>query len=373
MSVWVVTSSYPRFPRESVNAGVVARDLALGIRSAGHDVTIVTPDKPGGIEFDRDLAGLTIPWLRPSIQISDLSGRPTDLARAASLMINGRRLMREQAVRNPPAGIVALWGLPSGIFARWAAKTAHCPYAVWLLGSDVWRAGDFPGGRRLLSQVVRDASSTFADGVALAREATRITGERVEFLPSARRLPPATVPRARDLDILFVGRYHPNKGPDILLSALEVMSRDGARFTAEFHGSGVLKDDLERRMISSDLSSNVTLRPPIEAQAFSNRLAQSRVLAIPSRIESIPLVLGDAIQARTPVVATRVGDMGDLVEELGIGLTVDPEYPEAMAEALEAVIAGEFQVTDWNRADSLLSPDVAIDGLLGALDLGAAR
>ena len=48
-------------------------------------------------------------------------------------------------------------------------------------------------------------------------------------------------------------------------------------------------------------------------------------LIIPSRIESIPVVLSDAAQAGCPIVATEVGDMGRLLERYPAGERVAPE------------------------------------------------
>ena len=64
----------------------------------------------------------------------------------------------------------------------------------------------------------------YADGRGMARQVTEISGAPCAFLPSSRRV------RARSRAVgqregegsdvtrfLFVGRWHPNKGPDVLL------------------------------------------------------------------------------------------------------------------------------------------------------------
>lgn len=373
MRIWVISSSYPRRPGESINAGVVARDLALEIADRGHEVTVFTPDKPGGVVFDAEIAGVTMGWFRPSIQISDLSRGLVDLVRAISLMVSARVAMRRETRRCPPDGIIALWGLPSGIFARWAGRSARCPYVVWLLGSDVWRSSEIPGGTSTLRRVNDDAAAVFADGRELADEAVRITGVSTAFLPSVRRLPPAVPGSRRPIDLVYVGRYHPNKGPDVLLDALALLTAQGLAFSAVLHGSGDLQDELQGRLVDDELNRRVELSPPIDAQGLADLLGRSRFLVIPSRIESIPLILGDSVQAKTPVIATRVGDMGTLVEELGIGVTAEPGDPEDLARAIAGALVNGIAVSDWSRAEELLTPGAASTTLLNALGIDSAQ
>ncbi len=357
MRVWLVSSSYPRSPHESINAGVIARDIALDLAKGGHKVTVITPDKPGGVVFDESIDGVRIPWIGASVQLSDVSGRSLrDVIRVASLLMSARvsipRLVRSRA----PEAIIALWGLPSGVFARWGARKAGCPYVVWLLGSDVWRAAQLPMGQRMLTRVLEDAEATFADGRELAQEAERLTGVSVGFLPSVRRLPAAQRVNASSIDVLYVGRYHRNKGPDVLVDSLRLLKQQGRSFHAVLHGSGDLEEALRTRIAQLGLVDYIELFPPIGAHELAERLASARVLVIPSRVESIPLILGDAVQARIPVIATRVGDMSSVVDGLGIGISVPPEDPHALANAIAETLDSPPLILDWSAADRLLSP-----------------
>jgi glycosyltransferase involved in cell wall biosynthesis len=334
MKLWVITSSYPTKPQQSINAGVLARDLALLLLNAAHEVTLITPAKSARIEFDPGLRGVVLPAARPVDELANLSPRrPADIWTMATLFLGARSRLRRELRRSRPDGLIALWALPSGIFARWVHRWCGAPYAVWLLGSDVWKADRYPGGRRFLRRVVRDASGRFADGTALAEQARIMTGCAIDFLPSIRRLPPPAG-EALSCDVLFVGRYHPNKGPDLLLEAFStvVASRPGT--TLRMHGIGELRPQLERRVAALGLAASVTVEGPIDAPALAAALRATRVLAIPSRIESIPLILGDAAQAGARVVATETGDVGRLVREHGLGQIAPAGDVPALASAL---------------------------------------
>src|SRR5665811_668413 len=66
-------------------------------------------------------------------------------------------------------------------------------------------------------------------------------------------------------------------------------------------------------------------------------LRAAEVFVLPSRWEARALVVQEAMAAGTPVVATDVGGLHDLV--LGNGLLVPPGDPEAMAKAIDRVLA----------------------------------
>lgn len=62
------------------------------------------------------------------------------------------------------------------------------------------------------------------------------------------------------------------------------------------------------------------------------------ILAVPSRSEGTPLVVGEAMAAGVPVVVSRVGGLPDQVTHRRTGLVVDPEDPEALATTLVSLL-----------------------------------
>ncbi len=54
-----------------------------------------------------------------------------------------------------------------------------------------------------------------------------------------------------------------------------------------------------------------------------------------------PLAVIEAMMAGLPVVATRVGGVGEVVEDGGTGLLVPPGEPEALAAALRRLVEHE--------------------------------
>ena len=62
------------------------------------------------------------------------------------------------------------------------------------------------------------------------------------------------------------------------------------------------------------------------------------VLVLPSRMEPFGTVLAEAMAAGTPVVASRVDGLPEVVDDGVTGLLVPPEDPEALADAVLQVL-----------------------------------
>ena len=87
------------------------------------------------------------------------------------------------------------------------------------------------------------------------------------------------------------------------------------------------------------------------------------ILAVPSRTEGTPLVVGEAMAAGVPVVASRVGGLPDQVTHRATGLVVDSEDPEALATALVSLLLAPDearQLGDAGRAHAARFPPAAL-------------
>lgn len=338
----LITTSFPIRGDGSEAAGSFVADLVEEL--AGQvQVRVVAP----GPETMRQQWSERVEVYRfaaPSRPLSTLKPwHPGDLGWIIRVMRGGINATRA-AAGNGAGHILALWGLPCGEWARRVAKELGIGYSVWMLGSDVWSLGRIPLLRGALGRVIRKAAHAYADGYQLAEDARRIGGAPVEFLPSTRRIDLRDPPPPRDKPpyrLLFLGRWHPNKGVDLLLDALELLGdEDWQRIErVEIQGGGSLEPLVRERVAALQAQGR-----PVEAGRFLAKpeaeaaIARADWVLIPSRIESIPVVFSDAMKLERPVVAMPVGDLPVLLgrHEVGVAakLVSGPAFAEALATAL---------------------------------------
>lgn len=338
-SILVISTSYPSAGDGSEAAGVFVADFIEAL-SAHVPVRVVGPGTS-----ERADVGAALPVWRFSA-----GSRPLSLLSPLKpwhwpAILRALRSLRRQTLAAAADGdvghVLALWVLPSGWAARAAARSLGVGYSVWALGSDIWSLGRLPVVKRLLASVIRDAKATYADGLQLARDAESLGGRPFAFMPSCRALagersrPVAQVAPYR---FLYLGRWHPNKGTDLLFDALDLLGDDDWSRIAEIHvaGGGPMRPLVEERV-----QRLVKAGRPVRQSGFLDRAAAERALSeadrllLPSRIESIPVVFSDALAYGLPVVSMPVGDLSGLLAEGG-GWVASRIDGEAFARALRS-------------------------------------
>lgn len=341
----IVTTSYPMAADGSEAAGAFVADFAEAM-SRHMPVRVVGP----GMQAGREAGESTLPIWRFAAGEKPLSLlSPTKPWHWPSIYLTLRSLRRQVFAAAEDGQVVhtlALWALPSGWAARKLQRACGVPYSVWALGSDIWSLGRLPIIRRLLRDVCREADGAYADGLQLAADAETISGRAFEFMPSCRRLdgvrtrPLATEPPYR---LLFLGRWHPNKGVDLLLDALARLQDDDWQRIAsvEICGGGPLEFQVRvaaRRL--ADAGRPLVVYGFLDKPAAEAAMLRADWLLIPSRIESIPVVFSDAMKLGLPVLSTPVGDLSSLVADAPacgrVALAVDVDaFTAALSSALK--------------------------------------
>lgn len=134
----------------------------------------------------------------------------------------------------------------------------------------------------------------------------------------------------------FVGRIEPRKGVLDLISAAPAI-RAGAPF-AEI----VIVGDDPWGAYPEYLAQVRAARDVVHVPWHENAAGLMRhldVLVAPSHQESFGSVLGEAMAVGTPVVATRVGGLSEVVDDGVTGVLVEPGEPDALAAAVLDVFA----------------------------------
>ena len=142
------------------------------------------------------------------------------------------------------------------------------------------------------------------------------------------------------LRVLAVGRLVAKKGFDVLVDACAVLRRRGVAFEAAIVGQEDKHSTAVRERIAGHgLEEHVLLPGPMAQDELLREYRRASALCMPSRLlpddrDGIPNVLVEAMAAGTPVIASAVSGIPELVEHEVNGLLVAPEDPEALADTL---------------------------------------
>lgn len=137
----------------------------------------------------------------------------------------------------------------------------------------------------------------------------------------------AATPAPDATDFLYVGELRFCKGVDTLIAALAEIGGD-ARLTLV--GFGPDEPAFRAQAARLGVDRRVVFHPPTEIR---KAFCLGRILVAPSRAESLPYVVLEAIAARLPLVATNVGGLPEIFGAKAERL-VPPDDPARLAAAM---------------------------------------
>lgn len=347
MNIQIITSSYPAFPGDpGGTAGLFVRSFAKALARQGHVVIVQPVARKEKYRKEDDIIIEPIPWEGGDQVLAGINlfsfKNSINILRFFKI---GKGNILDVHRRYKIDKTICMWIIPCGIFGYWIKKTLKKDYDLWALGSDIWRIRRIPVlGRWMIRRVSSLASRIYADGVDLCHETAAITGRTCAFLASNRKLPKphdnlGVLEPSEAMHFLFVGRYHRNKGPDLLIRAVALLDEAIKRqIRVHIFGTGPLESELYRLQKKFSLKDVVSIGGPIGDQDFSDYLSRVSFFVIPSKIESIPLVFSDALQVLTPVISMPVGDLPAIIKEYECGLLADGVGPSALAKAITTAV-----------------------------------
>ena len=298
-----------------------ALQLVKGLRARGHEALYAGPMQGwlGQQLRAEGFGGIDLP-------LSGLYDLPSVVRLALYARRVGADLIHGHLTRGAwYAGLAArLAGLPNVATAHSDNAGKHFGRADRIIAvsqavADFLVREGYPASRiRMVHHGIADLAARLPAG---AREATRrslgLAADEPALLMAARIVPAkghdtALQALARLGDqpwtLLMAGDHHGDLGPQTQALAQELGLAGRVRFLG-------LREDVPALMAASD------------------------VLLAPSRREALSLTLLEASACGLPIVATRVGGIGEVVEEGASGFLVAPDDPPALAAAIAPLLA----------------------------------
>ena len=241
---------------------------------------------------------------------------------------------------------------PDGVAAVRVAHELDLPLVITARGSDINLIGDIPFARERMVEAANRAQALIAVSAALARKMVQLgmPADRIHILRNGvdgEMFAPFPKVEARNRIVLDnryrwiagVGNLVPDKGFDLLIRAVSML--DDVRLLIV--GDGPLRGSLQT-LARSMTPGRVEFRGNMAQPELRYVYAAADVLAVPSLREGWPNVVLEALACGTPVVASAVGGIPEILREDAPARMVRDRTSVAWRDALKHVLNAPLPV-----------------------------
>lgn len=330
--------------------------LSRELARRGFPITVLTKSLPGTFESET-LDGITIRRIhslcrfRAAVLVLQAQWFPSSAVGWIPKV--GRFMARQLGERLPRYAFVvsALWSLHR---RRREMDILHVHEAHWIASIGA-QFGAWTGKPVLIKEASSGAylqvnfalqfwprlTRKIAVFIALSRRIAEeiqkegVAENRIRLIPNGIDLPDRVwiSTQARPGQVVFVGNLgqQPYKGVDVLLRAWVAVAskRPDARLSLLGGGEGRELKALAREL---GIEGSVVFLGAV--QNVEERLLESSLFILPSRLEGMSNALLEAMALGVPCVSTRVSGSEDLIRSGENGILIPSEDPQALAEAV---------------------------------------
>lgn len=155
-----------------------------------------------------------------------------------------------------------------------------------------------------------------------------------------------------DKRIGIIGRLSCEKGHIYLLKAVAELRKIFPNLKCLIVGDGLLRKELERISERLEISKNCIFTGTMHN--IPEVLSILDGLVLPSISEGFPMILLEAMAARCPIVATRIGGIPELIENGKTGILVEPRDHQALARAIEELLQNKEKTKEMTSMARLM-------------------
>jgi glycosyltransferase involved in cell wall biosynthesis len=283
-----------------------------------------------------------------------------------------------------PDILYVTWTWPDAYAVCRIARDLGLPVVVKVHGTDINEYLDYRGRRDRILTTLRNADAVVSvsgalkkkmadNGVDSAKIHVIYNGvDRGKYRPRPRDDCRDRLGIAPDVPtVVFVGNLKPVKGLDTLIAAVSILRDRRADVRLHLVGRGPLEPDLRRMATEAGLGQSVRFEGERSPEEVARWMNAADVLCLPSVNEGVPNVLLEAMACGTPVVASGVGGIPEVVEPGKCGYLLVPGDPEALATALDKTIAARWERDEIRRHTERFTWEKNAELLRGVLEKAA--
>jgi glycosyltransferase involved in cell wall biosynthesis len=269
---------------------------------------------------------------------------PSDLmaARQLAKLADGHDVVHVHASKAlfvsqlPPKALRVVWSAHGYDSAHADFRSSARPLLGWTKAFLARRAAAISAASLSVARKLERA------GVRPERLRVIYTGVRAERFGSV----PDVAPR-NPVVVGAAGRFVNFKGFQVLVDAAARLISDGVPARFVLYGSGSEEAALREAVRAHELERHFEIHPA--TTDFPSALAGMDIVAVPSLVDSFPLVPCEAMVAGRPIVATRVGGLPEAFNDGEEGILVDPGDADALARAIAILVRHPDRLREMGR------------------------
>ena len=151
--------------------------------------------------------------------------------------------------------------------------------------------------------------------------------------------------------LAYLGRLIRAKGIFEAIEAIEILRTDGRFSDIELRiaGSGPARDEIERYINKRKLGSCIRLIGVVHGSGKIEFLREADVFLFPSYREGLPYSILESLAVGTPIIASRVGGIPDVVVDRVHGVLVNPRAPGEIVRAVQELGQSQDELRAMSR------------------------
>ncbi|MCZ8374858.1 MAG: glycosyltransferase [Beijerinckiaceae bacterium] len=330
-------------------------DVIRALAARGHSIGLLCDSQTGGERGERLLAQLA-PLLPLGIHRMPMHRNPhwTDLPAVLKI----RALVREHDV-----DVVHGHGAKGGLYARFPSFRQRGGRPIRCYTPHGGSLNYYPGslahkGFMFVEKLLELSTDLFLF------ESRFVTDRYAEFVCQTRKpvvlalnglhqheFEPV-IPREDATDFLYVGEFREAKGIDTLVEALFLLAAEGIYPTITMVGSGPSESRIRQMIAERGLEGSFRWQGVTPA---SEAFRLGRIMVVPSRFESLPYIVLEAVAGQLPLISTHVGGIPEVLPR-DYPFLIPPNDPARLAEAMRNAVQTPFDTLRQTAAR--LSADV---------------
>lgn len=248
-----------------------------------------------------------------------------------------------------PSTIMASWAFPEAVAASWLSRLYKTKFFFKVHGSDINLHGKIPARAKQILFAANKAQGILSVSKALAKELVTlgVAKEKIHVIYNGVDHDKfgLTYPSNKTEDyILYIGNLKHDKGVMELIDGFAQISTQYPDLHLVFAGSGMMNNALVSCAKTHNLENRVTFLGNVAHDQLPAWVSNAKVLCLPSYNEGVPNVVLESMAAGTPVLATSVGGIPEVVDEAICGKLIPPKDAKAVANGLIELLNSE-----WSR------------------------